>query len=257
MKVDEARGDREPAEIDRFSRRRPPSIGTPTRHDAARFDRDVADHRGTAGAVVDGGAAEDDIDHSRASPPEVTYRSQRPHGAELRTSVTPSPYRHPRRSSPAIAVLATPGMRTRAVVAPSSAARPIDPSTADRQVGGVEDGDRADRRRRPGRRRSRLPDHLARRCRRGVPARSPRTRGPRGGRRRARRGRSRRGWSRRGSPGTSGPASPSGRRSRRPRAAAPAGTSRTGRRARWRSDCARRSRPSAGSPVAQPPGRDG
>ncbi len=83
-----------------------------------------------AGAVEDGGVAQHDVDHSRASPPDVTYRSQRPHGAELSTSVTPSPYRHPRARSPAIAARATPGMRTRAVVAPSSAARPIDASTA-------------------------------------------------------------------------------------------------------------------------------
>ncbi len=128
---------------------------------ADRHDPAVVDRRGrrrSAGPPVPSYSvrvAEDDVDHRSASAPEVTYRSQRPHGAEVSTSVGASPYRQPRSSSRPIVSRATPGILTRAVAAPSSAAT-ADRSRRPRRRGRRDRALRSDRaRHRPGRRRSR------------------------------------------------------------------------------------------------------
>ena len=204
------------------------------------------------------GVAEHGVDHSRASPPDVTYRSQWPHGAELSTSVTPSPYRQPRASSRCDRrVGRAPGMRTRAMVAPSSAAPADRGLDGGSEVGRIEDRDRADRAVGLDVRVAGRPDRHATTVQRVEPGhRAPELvvlgpgdieRGTIDGRQDVRAGQAGHEWVRDRPP----------RPVLRPRAAAPAGTSRTGRRARSRRGCARRCRPSAGSPVGPPPGPGG
>ena len=90
VQIDEPGRDGEPAEVDLLGCR------TVRDRDADRLDPvaddpEVTDDRRAAGPVVDARVPKQQVDHSRASAPDVTYPSHRPHRADVSTSVTASP----------------------------------------------------------------------------------------------------------------------------------------------------------------------